>query len=39
MHVIKFSRIRTVYRIAKDVEDVAFLFDVAIEMEPKDGLI
>ena len=38
MHVI--SRVRTIDRVAKDLgEDVDFLFDVAIEMEPEDGLI
>jgi hypothetical protein len=40
MHVNKVSRVRTIDRIAKDLgEDVDFLFDVAIEMEPEDGLI
>ncbi|MGA8443650.1 MAG: hypothetical protein WB766_00445 [Roseiarcus sp.] len=40
MHVNKVSRVRTIDRVAKDLgEDVDFLFDVAIEMEPKDGLI
>jgi len=34
------SRVRTIDRVAKDLrEDVDFLFDVAIEMEPEDGLI
>jgi hypothetical protein len=40
MHVNKVSRVRTVDRVATDLgEDVDFLFDVAIEMEPEDGLI
>jgi hypothetical protein len=40
MHVNKVSRVRTIDRVAKDLgEDVDFLFDVAIEMEPEDGLI
>ena len=40
MHVNKVSRIRTIDRVAKDLgEDVDFLFDVAIEMEPENGLI
>src|SRR6516225_734235 len=40
MHVNKVSRVRTIDRLAKDLgEDVNFLFDVAIEMEPEDGLI
>jgi hypothetical protein len=40
MHVNKVSRVRTIGRVAKDLrEDVDFLFDVAIEMEPEDGLI
>jgi hypothetical protein len=40
MHVNKLSRVRTIDRVAKDLgEDVDFLFDVAIEMEPEDGLI
>ena len=39
-HVNKVSRVRTIDRVAKDLgEDVDFLFDVAIEMEPEDGLI
>ena len=34
MHVNKVSRVRTIDRVAKDLdEDVDFLFDVAIEME------
>src|SRR5271165_1301797 len=40
MHVNKVSRVRTIDRVAKDLgEDVDFLFDVAIEMEPEDGII
>ena len=40
MHVNKVSRVRTIDPVAKDLgEDVDFLFDVAIEMEPEDGLI
>ena len=40
MHVNKVSRVRTIDRVAKDLgEDVNFLFDAAIEMEPEDGLI
>jgi hypothetical protein len=40
MHVNKVSRIGTLDRIAKDLcEDVDFLFDIAIEMEPEYGLI
>ncbi len=40
LHVNKVSRVRTIDRLAKDRgEDVDFLFDVAIEMEPEDGLI
>lgn len=40
MQVNKVSRVRTIDRVAKDLgEDVDFLFDVAIEMEPEDGLI
>jgi hypothetical protein len=40
MHVNKVSRIRTIDRVAKDLgEDVDFLFDVALEMEPEDGVI
>ena len=40
MHVNKVSRVRTIDRVAKDLgEDVDFLFDDAIEMEPEDGLI
>ena len=34
------SHVRTIDLVAKDLgEDVDFLFDVAIEMEPADGLI
>ena len=37
MHVNKVSRVRTIDRVAKNLsEDVDFLFDVAIEMEPED---
>ena len=40
MHVNKVSRVRTIDRVAKDLgEDVDFLYDAAIEMEPEDGLI
>ena len=40
MHVNKVYRVRTIDRVAKDLgEDVDYLFDVAIEMEPEDGLI
>jgi hypothetical protein len=40
MHVNKVSRVRTIDPVAKDLgEDLDFLFDVAIEMEPEDGLI
>jgi hypothetical protein len=40
MHVNKVYRVRTIDRVAKDLgEDIDFLFDVAIEMEPEDGLI
>ena len=40
MHVNKVYRVRTIDRVAKDLgEDVDFLFDVAVEMEPEDGLI
>lgn len=35
MHVNKVSHVRTIDRVAKKLgEDVDFLFDVAIEMEP-----
>jgi hypothetical protein len=40
MHVNKVSHVRTIDLVAKDLgEDVHFLFDVAIEMEPEDGVI
>ena len=40
MHVNKVSRVKTIDRVAKELgEDVDWLFDVAIEMEPEDGLI
>jgi hypothetical protein len=40
MHVNKVSHVRTIDRVAKELgEDVDFLFDVAIEMEPEDGVI
>ena len=40
MHVNKVSRVTTIDRVARDLgEDVDFLFDVAIEMEPEDGLL
>jgi hypothetical protein len=40
MHVNEVSHIRTIDRVAKDLgEDVDFLFDVALEMEPEDGVI
>jgi hypothetical protein len=40
MHVNKVSHVRTIDLVAKDLgEDVDFLFDVAIEMEPEDGVI
>lgn len=40
MHVNKVSHVRTIDLVAKDLgEDVCFLVDVAIEMEPEDGLI
>jgi hypothetical protein len=40
MHVNKVSHVRTIDRVAKELgEDVDFLFDVATEMEPEDGLI
>ena len=40
MHVNKVCRVRTIDRVAKHLgEDVDFLFDVAMEMEPEDGLI
>ena len=40
MRVNKVSRVRTIDRVAKDLgEDVDFLFDGAIEMEPEHRLI
>jgi hypothetical protein len=40
MHVNKIPHVRTIDFVAKYLgEDVDFLFDVAIEMEPEDGLI
>ena len=40
MHVNKVSRVRTIDRVAKELgEDVDLRFDVALEMEPEDGLI
>ena len=40
MHVNEVYHVRTIDRVAKELgEDVDFLFDVAIEMEPEDGLI
>jgi hypothetical protein len=40
VHVNKVSRVRTIDRVAKELgEDVDFLFEVAIEMEPEDGVI
>jgi hypothetical protein len=40
VHVNKVSRVTTIDRVARDLgEDVDFLFDVAIEMEPEDGLL
>jgi len=40
MHVNKVSHVRTIDLVAKDLgEDIDFLFDVAIEMEPEDGVI
>ena len=40
MHVNKVSHVRTIDLVAKDLgEDVDFLFDVVIEMEPEDGVI
>ena len=40
MHVNKVSHVRTIDLVAKDLgEDVDFLFDVAIEMEPEDSVI
>jgi hypothetical protein len=40
MHVNKVSHIRIIDRVAKELgEDVDFLFDIALEMEPEDGVI
>ena len=40
MHTNKVSHVRTIDRVAKELgEDVDFLFDVAMEMEPEDGVI
>ena len=40
MHVNKVSQVRTKDLVAKDLgEDVDFLLDVALEMEPEDGVI
>ena len=40
MHTNKVSHVRTVDRVAKELgEDIDFLFDVAMEMEPEDGVI
>ena len=40
MHLNKVSHVRTIDLVAKDLgEDVDFLFDVALEMEPEDGVI
>jgi hypothetical protein len=40
MHVNKVSHVRTIDRVANELgEDVDFLFDVALEMEPEDGVI
>jgi len=40
MHVNKVYRVRTIDRAAKDLgENVDFLFDVAMEMEPENGVI
>ena len=40
MHVNKVSHVRTIDLVAKELgEDVDFLFDVALEMEPEDGVI
>ena len=40
MHVNKVSHVRTVDPVAKELgEDVGFLYDVAVEMEPEDGVI
>lgn len=40
MHVNKVSHIRTIDLVAKDIgESVDFIRDVALEMEPEDGVI
>jgi hypothetical protein len=40
MHVNKVSHVRTIDLVAKELgEEVDFLFDVALEMEPEDGVI
>jgi hypothetical protein len=40
VHVNKVSHVRTIDRVAKELgEDVDFLFEVAIEIEPEDGVI
>ncbi len=40
MHVNRVSHVRTIDRVANELgEDVEFLFDVALEMEPEDGVI
>jgi hypothetical protein len=39
MHVNKVSRVKTINLVAKDLgEDEDWLFDVAMEMEPEDGV-
>jgi hypothetical protein len=40
MHVNKVSSVRTINLVAKDLgEDEDWLYDVASEMEPEDGVI
>lgn len=40
MHVNKVSHIKTIDLIAKEIgENIDALYDVALEMEPEDGLI
>jgi hypothetical protein len=40
MHVNKVSHVRTISRVAEELgENEDWLFDVATEMEPEDGLI
>jgi hypothetical protein len=40
MHVNKVSHVRTMDLVAKELgEEVDFLFDVALQMEPEDGAI